>query len=82
MSDIKKHLNIAEGFQYSVNIEYDLGNEEKIKGNLINFRDFETSIKGLRAIGDGAAATRGLMQASANGISVARSIVKRMEEEK
>ena len=32
MSDIKKHLNIAEGFQYSVNIEYDLGNEEKIKG--------------------------------------------------
>lgn len=32
MGDIKKHLNIAEGFQYSVNIEYDLGNEEKIKG--------------------------------------------------
>ena len=31
MSEIKKYLNIAEGFQYSVNIEYDLGNEEKIK---------------------------------------------------
>lgn len=38
--------------------------------------DFETSIQGLRAIGDGAGVTRGLQQASANGISVARSILK------
>jgi Uncharacterized FAD-dependent dehydrogenases len=38
-------------------------------------RDFETSTKGLRAIGDGASVTRGLQQASANGISVARSIL-------
>jgi uncharacterized FAD-dependent dehydrogenase len=45
-------------------------------------KDFETSVKGLRAIGDGASVTRGLMQASANGISVARSIVKRMEANK
>ena len=37
--------------------------------------DFETSIKGLYAIGDGAGVTRGLQQASANGISVARSIL-------
>ena len=42
-------------------------------------RDFETSVKGLRAIGDGASVTRGLQQASANGISVARSILKAME---
>ncbi len=42
-------------------------------------KDFETSIKGLRAIGDGAGVTRGLQQASANGISVARSILKKME---
>lgn len=41
--------------------------------------DFETSIQGLRAIGDGAGVTRGLQQASANGISVARSILKHME---
>ena len=41
-------------------------------------RDFETNIKGLRAIGDGASVTRGLQQASANGLSVARSIVKAM----
>jgi uncharacterized FAD-dependent dehydrogenase len=40
--------------------------------------DFETSIEGLRAIGDGASVTRGLQQASANGISVARSILQKM----
>jgi uncharacterized FAD-dependent dehydrogenase len=40
--------------------------------------DFETSVQGLRAIGDGAAVTRGLQQASANGISVARSILAKM----
>lgn len=42
-------------------------------------QDFETSIRGLRAIGDGASVTRGLQQASANGISVARSLLKSME---
>lgn len=41
-------------------------------------RDFETNIKGLRAIGDGASVTRGLQQASANGLSVARSILAGM----
>ena len=40
--------------------------------------NFETSIKGLHAIGDGASVTRGLMQASSNGISVARSILERI----
>lgn len=42
-------------------------------------KDFETSIRGLRAIGDGAGVTRGLQQASANGISVARSILRALE---
>ncbi len=41
--------------------------------------DFQTNVRGLRAIGDGASVTRGLQQASANGISVARSILKQME---
>lgn len=41
--------------------------------------DFETSVRGLRAVGDGASVTRGLQQASANGLSVARSILKTME---
>lgn len=38
-------------------------------------QDFETNVRGLRAMGDGASVTRGLQQASANGISVARSIL-------
>ena len=52
------------------------GVEVKFYSNkvIIN-KDFETNIKGLRAIGDGASVTRGLQQASANGISVARSIL-------
>ncbi len=55
------------------------GVEVKFYSNKVTVdNNFETSIKGLRAIGDGAAATRGLMQASANGVSVARSIIERM----
>lgn len=44
-------------------------------------KDFETSVKGLRAVGDGASVTRGLQQASANGLSVARSILKTIEQD-
>lgn len=39
-------------------------------------REFKTNLPGLRAIGDGASVTRGLQQASANGLSVARSILQ------
>ena len=57
------------------------GVEVKFYSNkVIVNKDFETSIKGLRAIGDGAGVTRGLQQASANGLSVARSIIRKMEE--
>ena len=41
-------------------------------------KNFETSIKGLYAVGDGASVTRGLQQASANGLSVARSILEKI----
>ena len=44
-------------------------------------REFETNVKGLRAMGDGASVTRGLQQASANGLSVARSIVNKSKAE-
>lgn len=43
-------------------------------------KDFETSISGLRAVGDGASVTRGLQQASANGLSVAESILKKIDQ--
>ena len=57
------------------------GVEVKFYSNrVIVDNDFETSVRGLRAIGDGAGVTRGLQQASANGLSVARSILARMEE--
>ncbi|WP_026490437.1 NAD(P)/FAD-dependent oxidoreductase [Butyrivibrio sp. XBB1001] len=56
------------------------GVEVKFYSNkVIVNKDFETSIKGLRAIGDGAGVTRGLQQASANGLSVARSIIKSLD---
>ncbi len=56
------------------------GVEVKFYSNkVIVNQDFETSICGLRAIGDGAGVTRGLQQASANGISVAGSILRTME---
>ncbi len=41
---------------------------------------FETSIKGLFTIGDGAGITRGLMQAGVTGMVVADEIASRMEE--
>lgn len=40
-------------------------------------KNFETNIQGLHAIGDGASVTRGLQQASANGLSAARSLLKK-----
>ena len=53
------------------------GVEVKFYSNkVVTDQVFETNIKGLRAIGDGASVTRGLQQASANGLSVARSILK------
>ncbi|GAA0806052.1 FAD-dependent oxidoreductase [Clostridium sp. AF19-22AC] len=42
-------------------------------------KNFETNVKGLRAMGDGASITRGLQQASANGLCVARAIINKME---
>ena len=52
------------------------GVEVKFYSNkVIVNKDFETSVKNLRAIGDGASVTRGLQQASANGLSVAKSIL-------
>lgn len=41
---------------------------------------FETKIKGLYVGGDGAGITRGLAQAGANGVWIARDIIKKMEE--
>ena len=53
------------------------GVEVKFYSNKVVVTDkFETNIKNLYAIGDGAGITRGLQQASANGIQVARNILE------
>jgi uncharacterized FAD-dependent dehydrogenase len=52
------------------------GVEVKFYSNrVIVDKNFATSISGLYAIGDGAGITRGLQQASANGLKVARAIL-------
>ena len=81
MVDIIEMLEALDKVSPGIAIDETLlyGVEVKFYSNKVTVdNNFETSIKGLRAIGDGAAATRGLMQASANGVSVARSIIERM----
>lgn len=82
MVDIKEMLlaldKVTPGIASDETLLY--GVEVKFYSNkVVVNRDFETSIKGLRAIGDGASVTRGLQQASANGLSVARSILNSLE---
>lgn len=81
MVDIKEMLlaldKVTPGIASDETLLY--GVEVKFYSNkVVVDKDFETSIRGLRAIGDGASITRGLQQASANGLSVARSILKKM----
>lgn len=80
MVDIKEMLlaldKVTPGIASDETLLY--GVEVKFYSNKVVVNpDFETSIRGLRAIGDGASVTRGLQQASANGISVARSIMNK-----
>ncbi len=83
MVDIKEMLlaldKVTPGIASDETLLY--GVEVKFYSNKVVVNsDFETSIIGLRAIGDGASVTRGLQQASANGISVARSILEKMDK--
>lgn len=80
MVDIKEMLlaldKVTPGIASDETLLY--GVEVKFYSNKVVVNsDFETSVIGLRAIGDGASVTRGLQQASANGISVARSIMNK-----
>jgi uncharacterized FAD-dependent dehydrogenase len=83
MVDIEEMLEALDKITPGIAADETLlyGVEVKFYSNrVIVNEDFETSIAGLRAIGDGAGVTRGLQQASANGISVARSILKAYEK--
>lgn len=82
MVDIKEMLlaldKVTPGIASDETLLY--GVEVKFYSNkVVVDRNFETNVRGLRAIGDGASVTRGLQQASANGISVARSILERIK---
>lgn len=83
MVDIKEMLlaldKVTPGIASDETLLY--GVEVKFYSNkVVVTKEFETNIRGLRAIGDGASVTRGLQQASANGISVARSILHTFEK--
>lgn len=55
------------------------GVEVKFYSNkVIVDKEFQTNIDGLYAVGDGAGITRGLQQASANGLQVARNILEKL----
>ena len=64
---------VAPGFANPDNLIY--APELKFYSNKIDLSsNFETSVKGLHAIGDGCGLTRGLMMASASGVQLARTI--------
>jgi uncharacterized FAD-dependent dehydrogenase len=66
--------NIAPGIYSKNTLLY--GVEVKFYSSKVKVNDgFQTDIKGLYTIGDGAGLTRGLMQASVTGIMVARDIL-------
>ena len=63
--------NVAPGFANPDNLLY--GPEIKFYSNKVELtKEFETSINGLYAIGDGCGLTRGLMMASVSGVQLAR----------
>lgn len=83
MLDIKEMLfaldKVTPGIASSETLLY--GVEVKFYSNkVVVDKRFRTSVKGLRAMGDGASITRGLQQASANGICVADAILEEQAE--
>ncbi len=80
MLDIKEMIgaldNIFPGLESDETLMY--GVEVKFYSNIIQVgSDFQTNIAGLYAAGDGAGITRGLVQASANGVILGRTIPAR-----
>ena len=77
----RKELLQTAGINFEIDVEgvdeVPQGDMKFYSNKILTNKDFETNIKGLRAIGDGASVTRGLQQASANGLSVAKSILNK-----
>ncbi len=67
---------VAPGFSSSETLLY--GVECKLYNNKVKVNNnFETDVKGLFAIGDGAGITRGIAQANSNGVYVANYIISK-----
>ncbi|MBF7096064.1 NAD(P)/FAD-dependent oxidoreductase [Alkalibacter mobilis] len=80
MKDIEEMIialdNVTPGLASDETLIY--GVEVKFYSNRIKVdEDFQTNIENLHVMGDGAGVTRGLMQASVNGVYTARKILKR-----
>ena len=74
---IKAMDKIIEGFGHPDNLLY--GPEIKFYSNEIKIsNEFESSVKGLYAIGHGAGMTRGLMMASCSGVEMARILAEKI----
>jgi len=74
---LKAFDNVAPGLYSKNTLLY--GVECKFYSSKVQVNDnFETSVKNLYTIGDGAGITRGLMQASVTGIVVARDIINKI----
>ncbi|MFR2459597.1 MAG: FAD-dependent oxidoreductase, partial [Christensenellales bacterium] len=74
---LKAFDNVAPGLYSKNTLLY--GVEVKFYSSKVNVDNkFETALKGLYAIGDGAGITRGLMQASVTGVVVARDIADKI----
>jgi uncharacterized FAD-dependent dehydrogenase len=81
MKDIEEMIialdNVTPGLASDETLLY--GVEVKFYSNKIKINEnFETNIKSLYVMGDGAGITRGLMQASVNGVYTARKISNRV----
>ena len=75
VESLKAFDKLAPGLYSQNTLLY--GVEVKFYSSKIQVDDrFETKVKNLFAIGDGAGITRGLMQASVTGVAVARNIAR------
>ena len=79
MMDIKEMIealdNIVKGLASDETLLY--GVEVKFYSNKVKVNNkFQSNLKNLYTIGDGAGITRGLMQASCNGVALARILLE------
>ena len=85
LSDILEMLEAMDKIAPGVNSRHTLlyGVEVKFYSMLLKLTNsLETEVKNLFAIGDGAGVSRGLVQASASGVVVARELIKRLKDVK